>query len=93
MLHVIPDELFNQIRSHICDDNSTVIVSESTMKKIQDEHKLDSGELDGHASNYDHGGEADFWIDVVFSDQHHFIQDFPEKKNNQHESQEGGNRE
>lgn len=69
VVRVVPKENFEIIKKYLFDHDSQVmvLVPEEVEKRNQLTH------LDGEEVDYDCGGDADFWVDVVSSDGYYFI--------------------
>lgn len=66
---IIPDEEFSKLHELLVGDGVTVLIKESLAKEVGlTEEALDD-------MNYDCGGDADVWIDLVSSPDHYFIED------------------
>jgi hypothetical protein len=74
VVRVVPKEDFEIIKKYLFNHDSQVVVlvPEEVAKRNQLTH------LDGEEVDYDCGGDADFWVDVVSSDGHYFIKEMKE---------------
>lgn len=73
VVRVVPREDFEIIKKYLFSHDSQVVVlvPEEVAKRNQLTH------LDGEEVDYDCGGDADFWVDVV-TDGHYFIKEMKE---------------
>ena len=68
-LRVVPDEDFEILQRYLEDDNGVVLIQSSTAADMFGEQ---ANELDGlDLMDYNFGGEADMWVDIVHSPSHY----------------------
>lgn len=68
-LRVVPDEDFEILQRYLEDDNGVVLIQSSTAAAMFGEQ---ADELDGlDLMDYNFGGEADVWVDIVHSPSHY----------------------
>lgn len=64
--HIIPDEEWEIVRKYIFGSKSILLVRECVARELGV-----TEEILNNLENYNHGGDADIWIDVITSSDHY----------------------
>ena len=78
VLRVVPKEHMEIIKSYL--EPGVVLVEEDMVAQIEAEHGIDLS--DGRDVDYDFGGEADYYVDIVRDKSHYLIGELIEEEAN-----------
>lgn len=72
VVKVVPNEDFAILRKYIS-GGTIVLISKDMADEIRKQKGIDFQAIDGDDLDYDHGGDADTWVDVVTNRDHYFV--------------------
>lgn len=78
VLRVVPKEHMEIIREYL--EPGVVLVEESVAAQLESEHGIDLS--DGRDVDYDFGGEADYYVDIVKDKGHYLVSELIEEAEN-----------
>ena len=69
---IVPKEDMEVLKKYL-DEMGAVLIDESILDSLDDEQIEYLKKNDGRYANYDFGGDADIWVDLVTNVDHSFI--------------------
>lgn len=80
LVRMVPREDWEVLKKYLTDTEGCVLLSESVLEGLPKEQREQLQRVDNCAVEYDYGGEADVWVDMVQSPDAYFLKGFFEEE-------------
>ncbi|MFR4988932.1 hypothetical protein [Anaerotruncus colihominis] len=76
LVRMVPREDWEVLKKYLTDTEGCVLLSESVLEGLPKEQREQLQTVDNCLVEYDYGGDADIWVDMVQSPDAYFLKDF-----------------
>lgn len=80
VVRMVPREDWEVLKKYLADTEGCVLLSGSVLEGLPKEQREQLQRVDNCVIEYDYGGEADVWVDMVQSPDAYFLKDFFEEQ-------------
>lgn len=73
IVKIIPQKDWEVVKKYLGEDEGCVLIPESVLRELPEESRKELMDLSDSMVEYDYGGDADVWVDIVRSPDAYFL--------------------
>ena len=76
IIKIVPQKDWEVLKKYLNKDEGCVLIPEAVLHELPEEGREKLMGASGHTIEYDYGGDADVWLDLIVSPEAYFLREF-----------------